>query len=212
MSLREIQKNVKQHYTHALSVNDIQNFFKKLFKKNVRIIDVHQIELDYTLNDLFENDIDDFKCSINNQPGEYIKDVLVLFVPTQSAYFGHYQLIMKKNHKIYFFDSYGEEYNELPKKVNKNGIVFISDNFGKLVLNSGYDIFINKNKYQTNNIEDSTCGFHVSICAFYFILQNDPNFTSYNDFVKSYLNETTHTKYDSIVLYLFKNLQPKNNL
>lgn len=209
MSLSEIQKDVKKYYTHALSVNEIQDFFVKLFNKNIRIVDTHQVGYEYTLDDLFEKDITKLKCSINNRLGEYIKDVIVLFVPTESAYLGHYQLIMKKNNKIYFFDSYGSEYNELPKKVNGNGTIFISDNFGTLVLNSGYEISINKNKYQTNKIEDSTCGFHVCICAFYFMLEPSPSFNDYQAFLQSFIKITTHTKYDSVVLYLFKNLEPK---
>lgn len=211
MSLTEIKKDVKTEYTHALGVDEIHNFFYKLFRKNIRIVDVHQVEFgNYSLNDLFESDIRDFQASISNKEGEYIQDVIILFVPTVSPFFGHYQLLAKKNDIIYFFDSYGEDYNALPKKVNNSGKVFISDNFGRLVINSGKEIIVNNVKYQTNNEQDSTCGFHSSICGFYFIVEKQATLNGYYEFIKSFMkNDSTHTKYDSIVIYLFKNLSPK---
>ena len=193
-----------------MSVEEIQNFFLRLFKKNVRIIDVHQVQTHYSLIDLFEKDIVNYDCSINNKTGEYIDNIIILFIPVVSEYFGHYQLIAKHNSKIYFFDSYGDDYVHLVEKVNKTKAVFISDNFGKLVINTNLEISINKYKYQTNASEDSTCGFHSSICGFFFLVSNEPNFTKYNDFISKYTNKnTSHSKYDSAVLYLFKNLQLK---
>lgn len=118
MSLTEIKKDVKTEYTHALGVDEIHNFFYKLFRKNIRIVDVHQVEFgNYSLNDLFESDIRDFQASISNKEGEYIQDVIILFVPTVSPFFGHYQLLTKKNDIIYFLIHMVKTIIRYPKKL-----------------------------------------------------------------------------------------------
>src|SRR5690606_38957134 len=140
---------------------EINKFFQRVFKKNIKMVDVKDVELNnYTLDDLFNNDIRNLRCSINNHPGDYLNDILILFVPVNSDYNGHYQMICKRNSRVYFFDSYGHNYMNLINKVNKSKItpVKMNDNFGKLVIESGYKIISNKFAYQTNELEDSTCG------------------------------------------------------
>lgn len=209
-------KVLKQEIKNALSPKTINTFFRRVFKKNVRMIDVMSIELDeYTLDDLFTKDIRRLKCSINNENGGYLKDVIILFVPVSSEYIGHFQVICKKNRNIYFFDSYGNTYTKLIKKVNtsEETSVKINNNFGQLVINSKRKIISNEFQYQTNSINDSSCGYHTTIVASYFLTNKKPDFNSYNKYILNLINkyklDTSNIKYDAAVLTIFNKVVPE---
>lgn len=200
---------------NALTPVAINAYFKRGFNKNIRVVDVQHVVMgEYSLNDLFTKDIKKYKCSINNNKGSYIKDVLILFIPVNSEFNGHYQMLCKKNNTIYFFDSYGNVYNSLLKKVNNSEStpVEINNNFAQLVLNSNLAIMSNVFPYQTNSTDDSTCGYHSSIVADYFLTNKDPDFNKYYEYISNTVNKDkfkTNFKYDYVVLDQFNEFVPE---
>lgn len=215
MSYKELKKELKKEESSPLTPQQINNFFKTAIQKNVRIIDVQQVKAnEYTLDDLFTKDITKYSCSLTKAKGKYLDNVIILFVPVNSDSNGHYQMIGRNAGRLYFFDSYGHNYSQLINKVNKSKItpVTIPNDFGTLVLQSDLPTVTNTYKLQTNAIIDETCGYHSTICAYFFheatstdITFSFSNYVRFLDLICDNIGFTAKNKYDFAVEYLFNN-------
>lgn len=181
--------NLNELKSHALSNSEIETAFKRL-REDVNIVYLSKMREINTVDDIFDG-----------------KNHAVLFVSTNSEYSGHWQLLLRKQNEILFFDSYGHTFGKLLKKVFKhhgNNAYNQSFKLGNILLKTGIPCVMNTVQYQNYNEEVKTCGFHV-LCCFTVFLELDEafSFNKYFQFMDGYKKKYKLKDYDSVAIQVF---------
>jgi hypothetical protein len=135
----------------------------------------------------------------------------IIFTATNAENDGHFQCIFKNNKRIYFFDSYGMMVDELINKLIalKRPLFGQNNNLLRLIVNSTYykqnKVFINTFKYQSNNINVSTCGRYCVLLIILNIMfskkKKSFDFNTFHNLMILWKNKYRKS-YDQIVSFL----------
>lgn len=124
---------------------------------------------------------------------------VVLFVALSDAFSGHWQLLLRTDKAILFFDSYGKPFSYILKIAN--GKFGQTDKLAQIIINSNIKTEINTVKYQNTDPRISTCGYHVLTCFSVFSeLENDFDFDVYKQFMDTYMKRYNIKSYDEAVI------------
>ena len=154
-----------------------------------------------------------------NFKGNTIEDIFnntnhaIIFVATNSKYSGHWQLLLRSNNYIYFFDSYGHDFTKLLNKVfNYYGEDAYGESYklGQILLNSDYckegRLLMNTVAYQTMDKNDDTCGRHCVTCFYSFNNMQNFDFNKYKTFMDNYKKDHNLQSYDDVVVNISQEL------
>lgn len=136
-------------------------------------------------------------------------DHAIIFVATSAKTDGHWQLLLRTDDSILFFDSYGHNFTVLLKKVFE----YFGENawgesykLGKLVVDSKIPSIMNTVEYQGKNSHISTCGRHCVVCFMFF--KETPNFTFdlYHSFIQNSMKQFGLPNADFVVCRITENM------
>lgn len=187
----------------SLSTDDVQTIIKNATGKDIKIVKLPSIKPSDTLEKIFGKN-----------------DAIVLYVPVNSKYSGHFQMLLRDNGNLFFGDSYGNNFSKLIEMVQSSH-PDLGDNFnlGKIIMKSKYypnNVFMNTQQYQTYAPNDDTCGRYASafiICKYALNkLGKAFDFNEFKAFIDDYKNRHNLPNYDDCVIEISeKYLQNKNN-
>lgn len=152
------------------------------------------------------NELDEFKNVEQLLPKKI--DYIILLTELHDYNNGHWQAIYRKNHTIYFLDSYGYRVDKLleflPHQLRKDfdqNIPHLSYLMNKAV-DDGFKVYMNGICYQ--NKDSFTCGYHCVNFVKFMKMNNNGNFIKYYKFMKQWKSKL-EMSYDLVVIYLTVN-------
>ena len=175
----------------ALTNTEIETAFRRL-NENANFIYQTKLENIETIDDIFKN-----------------TDHCIVFIATSSPTNGHWELLLKDDNTIYFYDSYGHNMVKLLKKVfDTHGDNAFGQSFklGKILMNSGFKCVMNTVQYQKYGNSIETCGYHVLACYVYWLSLDNAKFSfeKYRMFMTSYMKVNKLANYDDTAVAIYE--------
>lgn len=175
------------HYEdEALGFDDLQKIMQNAIGRKTKIVKLNSVKDNQSIGDIF---------------GPHKE--IIIYIPVESAYNGHYVCSFIEGNNIYFSDSYGNSPSKLMQQIRSIGKVNNSMALFQIMLDSGLTGYMNVVDYQSHSPQVSDCGrYATSVLIMREICHrnNEPfDLNRYHAMLSTYKNKNNLNTFDDAV-------------